>query len=116
MNRNLIITIAGAIAVAALSAPQVIALANPVRDLRDSTVTCGASATLIQPTGGMSSVFIQNTSSTCIRIGGVGVTTSTGLQVGDGCAAGKVIAMDATRGWCAAESSSVEATLVYGSN
>lgn len=46
-----------------------------------------------------SSVTVQNESATCIRVGGSGVTTTTGLSVGSGCAAGTVVTFDAKRAW-----------------
>jgi hypothetical protein len=118
MNRStLILVIAGAVLVG-LSAPRVVALAMPIRDLKNAAVSCGSTGDpeVIQPSTSVSSMCIQNSSATCVRIGGSGVTTATGLSIGDGCPGGKVFCADMTRAWCEAESSSVDVQVIYGSN
>lgn len=116
MNKPAIFFAAVVVTLVALAAPRVVALSQPIRDLKNTAVTCGASATLISPTGGASSMLLQNSSTTCVRVGGSGVTTSTGVSIGSGCPAGQVIGVDATRGWCAAESSTVAIQILYGVN
>jgi len=118
MSRNIVIFIAAAAVLAVLSAPRVVALANPIRDLRNVEVSCGSTSDpeIIQPTGSASSMCIQNSSATCVRIGGSAVTTATGLSIGDGCPGGKVFCADMTRAWCEAESSTIAVQVIYGSN
>ena len=119
MNRSdFLITVCLVIVIGALSAPKVLSLANPIRDLRNVAVSCGSTADpeVIQPTGSASSMCIQNSSATCVRIGGSAVTTATGLSIGSGCPGGQVFCADMTRAWCEAESSSVDVQVIYGSN
>jgi hypothetical protein len=74
------------------------ALSAPLGDLKNcDNITVGAaighSRTCMSGFG--SSIVVQNESATCIRVGGTGVTTTTGLSVGSGCAAGQVVTFDA---------------------
>lgn len=46
-----------------------------------------------------SNVSVQNESTTCIRVGGPGITSTTGYSVGSGCASGAAISVDAKRFW-----------------
>lgn len=74
------------------------ALSAPLGDLKNcDNITVGAavghSKTCMGSFG--SSITVQNDSATCIRVGGTGVTTTTGLSVGTGCAAGAVVTFDA---------------------
>jgi hypothetical protein len=118
MNRNVVIVVIAAAVLAALSAPRVVALANPIRDLRNVAVECGSTGDpeIISPAGSASSMCIQNSSATCVRIGGSAVTTATGLSIGDACPGGKVFCADMTRAWCEAESSTITVQVIYGSN
>lgn len=119
MNRSdLLITVCLVIVIGALSAPKVLGLANPIRDLKNVAVVCGATGDpeVISPTGSASSMCIQNSSATCVRIGGSGVTTATGLSIGDACPGGKVFCADMTRAWCESEAGDVTVQVIYGSN
>jgi|GEM_PF-6624472 len=119
MSRSdFLVTVCVVIVIGALSAPKVLSLANPIRDLKNVAVSCGSTGDpeIIAPTGTPASMCIQNSSATCVRIGGNGVTTATGLSIGDGCPAGKVFCADMTRAWCEAESSTVDVQVIYGSN
>jgi hypothetical protein len=118
MSRNVVILIVAAAVLAALSAPRVVALANPIRDLRNVAVVCGATGDpeVISPTGSASSMCIQNSSATCVRLGGEAVTTATGLSIGDGCPGGKVFCADMTRAWCESEAGDITVQVIYGSN
>jgi len=118
MKTNALILAIAAVMLAAVAAPRVVALANPIRDLRNVAVSCGSTGDpeIIQPTGSASSMCIQNSSATCVRIGGSAVTTATGLSIGDACPGGKVFCADMTRAWCEAESSTIEVQVIYGSN
>jgi hypothetical protein len=65
-----------------------------------------AGATNVAPTGavGVGAIAIQNTSTSCIRCGGVSnVGSSAGIQIGDGCAAGKFLPLDVANAHCVAE-------------
>jgi hypothetical protein len=119
MNRSdFLVTVCVVIVIGALSAPKVLSLANPIRDLKNTAVVCGATGDpeVIAPTGSPASMCVQNSSATCVRIGGDGVTTSTGLSIGDGCPAGKVFCADMNRAWCESESGDVTVQVIYGSN
>ena len=118
MSRNVVIFIVAAAVLAALSAPRVVALANPIRDLRNVEVECNATGDpeVISPTGSASSMCIQNSSATCVRLGGSAVTTATGLSIGDGCPGGKVFCADMTRAWCESEAGDITVQVIYGSN
>ena len=118
MNRDFLITVCIVILIGALSAPKVLSLAMPIRDLKNVAVSCGSTGDpeIISPSTSVSSMCIQNSSATCVRIGGNAVTTATGLSIGDGCPGGKVFCADMARAWCEAESSTVDVQVIYGSN
>lgn len=111
MNRSSIFLVVVGLVVGAIVTPQAMALATSLAELKNcDNVTVGASqavstATCVSGTG--SSLIIQNESASCIRVGGSGVTASTGIQVGDGCAAGQVVSIDARRAWMISESGDV---------
>lgn len=92
------------------------ALSNPLSDLQNTTVSCGATGDpeLIAPSGA-SSICVQNTSTTCVHLGGSTVTTTTGLAIGDGCAGGQIFCADAKRMWCESASGSIDVEVVWGS-
>jgi hypothetical protein len=74
------------------------ALSAPLGDLKNCDNITVSSAVLSSKTcmGSFgSSITVQNDSATCLRVGGTGVTTTTGLSVGTGCAAGAVVTFDA---------------------
>ena len=97
-----------------LGPPVARALSNPISELQNTSVSCGATATLIAPSGA-STMCIENTSATCVQIGGSGVTTTTSLAVGNGCSGGQVFCADVKRMYCAAASGTVSVDVVYGS-
>lgn len=91
-------------------------LSTPVAQLKNKQVACSTTAAQIGPDTAepnFSALCVQNTSATCVRVGGAGVTSSTGVAVGNGCAAGQVFCADARRAYCAA-ASSVTVDVVYG--
>jgi hypothetical protein len=96
-----------------LAPPVARALSNPVAELQNTSVTCGTTATLIAPSG-TSSMCIENTSATCVNLGGSGVTTTTGLAVGSGCAGGQVFCADVKRMHCAAATGTVAVDVIFG--
>jgi len=118
MKTNALILAIAAVMLAAVAAPRVVALANPIRDLRNVAVVCGATGDpeVIQPAGSASSMCIQNSSATCVRLGGESVTTATGLSIGDACPGGKVFCADMTRAWCESEAGDITVQVIYGSN
>lgn len=97
-----------------LAPPVARALSNPISELQNTSVTCGTSATSIAPAGA-SSICVENTSATCVQLGGSGVTTTTGLAVGNGCSAGQVFCADAKRMFCTASSGTVAVDVIFGS-
>lgn len=97
-----------------LAPPVARALSNPIAELQNSSVTCTGTATLIAPSGA-SSMCIENTSATCVNLGGSGVTTTTGLAIGSGCAGGQVFCADVKRMYCAAAAGSIAVDVVFGS-
>lgn len=96
-----------------LAPPVARALSNPIAEFQNTSVTCAATATLIAPSGA-SSMCIENTSATCVNLGGSGVTTTTGLAVGNGCAGGQVFCADVKRMFCAASTGTVAVDVVFG--
>ena len=97
-----------------LAPPVARALSNPLSELQNTSVSCGATATAIAPSGA-SSICVENTSATCVQIGGSGITTTTGLAVGSGCAGGQVFCADVKRMFCAASAGTVSVDVVFGS-
>ena len=97
--------------------PAAKALSNPIRDLKNVEVSCTETTpVLIAPTGGASSMCIQNENAGQVRIGGSGVTASNGLQISATGHSGKVFCADMTRAWCISESGTVVVDVVYGVN
>ena len=97
--------------VGAVVTPSAMALSQSMADVKNcNNVTVGDSAVVATTTcmGGTGSpLVIQNESTSCIRVGGSADTASTGISVGDGCAAGQVISWDAKRAWMISESGDV---------
>lgn len=89
------------------------ALSNPIAELQNTSVSCGATATAIAPSGA-SSMCIENVSTTCVQVGGPGITSTTGLAVGSGCSAGQVFCADVKRMFCAASAGTVSVDVMYG--
>lgn len=53
--------------------------------LQNTTVSCATTVTEIKPSANTVSMYIANSSATCISLGGTTVTTSTGMSLGSGC-------------------------------
>jgi hypothetical protein len=115
-DRALLVILVVALVAIAGGPPVAQALSTPLGELKNTAVSCGSTGDpeIINPGG--TSMCIQNSSATCVRIGGSGVTTATGLSIGDGCPGGKVYCADAKVAYCEAESSTVDVQVVYGSN
>lgn len=107
------VVIAAILFLVGLAPPVARALSNPIAELQNTSVTCGATATLIAPSGA-SSMCIENTSATCVQLGGSGITTATGLAVGSGCSGGQVFCADVKRMFCAASAGTVAVDVVFG--
>ena len=94
------------VALTALAAlPLLLAIGTPIQELRTSTTTCATTATeLAAGVGLVSSMMIVNTSATAVFVGGSDVdgatAGTTGIDVCDGCTAGKSFSVDARRAWC----------------
>jgi len=91
--------------------PAARALSMPLAQVKNcDNITINATTPVSSETcmgGWGSSVTVQNESTTCIRVGGSGVTATTGLSVGSGCAAGTVVTFDAKRAWMISTSGDV---------
>lgn len=114
MNKTIPIVI-----VALLAAFAALGLAAPLGQLDNATVSVNATGDPEELTSGTplpSSVCVQNTSATCVHVGGSAVTTTTGIAVGDGCAAGMVFCFDGRRAYAESASGSIDVEVVYGSN
>ena len=118
MTKNAVIFVAAAVlamfSVIMLTAPRAEALGVPVRDMKNVQIVCGATATLIAPTGGMSSGCIQNNSATVARIGGSAVSPTVGFAIST--ATTTSWCGDVTRMWCASAAGAVTAEVIYGAN
>lgn len=99
-----------------LAAPLLLALDAPLSELRDAEVACSASTpTPIEAAGTRAeSMFISNGSATCVRIGGSGVTATTGASIGDGCQDGSNISVDVKKAWCLSTSGTITVDTLYG--
>lgn len=86
------------------------------KDLEDTTVSCTTTATVIQP-GTLNryaqSMQVQNTSATAVRIGGSGVTATTGIELCDGCAANQLWQGNVSRAYCIVASGSVTVEVAF---
>lgn len=95
-------------------------LARELVEIKTTSVACGTSATAIAPGAGTRSVMVVNTSATAVYVGGDDVDGSTagttGIDVCDGCTAGKTLSMDARGAYCVVASGSVTVEVVYGVN
>lgn len=115
MNRlfSLALVVAGVVAIAI---PAAHALSTPMTEPVNIVVTCGTTATIINPGGLFSSrsMCIQNESATVVRLGGSAVTGSTGLSIGSGAAAGTVWCGDMRRMYCAVTAGTVDVQVLAG--
>lgn len=100
----------------AIGQPIAHALGTPLSDLQDTTVSCNATGDpeVIAPSGA-SSICVENTSATCVQIGGNAVSTTTGVAIGSGCAGGTIFCADAKRMWCEATAGTVSVDVIFGS-
>lgn len=114
MSRNTVLFVVGLVALLLVTAPRVVALAMPVRDMKNVQIVCGATATLIAPTGGMSSGCFQNNSATVARIGGSAVSPTVGYAIST--ATTTSWCGDVTRMWCSSAAGAVTAEIIYGAN
>lgn len=94
-------------------------LSGALSALQNSAVVCPAAGgtPARTPASGTpaSSIFVYNTSTTCIRVGGVGVTASTGAQIGENCDLGMGISVDARSAYCISEGvGTVTVQVLYG--
>lgn len=93
-------------------------LANPLVELKTTSVSCGTSATQIAPGNGNKSMMLVNTSATAVYIGGSDVDGSTagttGVDICDGCTAGKTLSVDSREAYCVVASGSVTVEVLYG--
>lgn len=115
MNRVLLVGFIAALALA-LGQPIAHALSTPLAELQDTTVACDATGApeAIAPSGA-SSICVENTSATCVQIGGSTVSTTTGVAIGDGCAGGTLFCADVKRLFCESTSGTVNVDVVFGS-
>ena len=118
MTKNAVIFVAAAVlamfSVIMLTAPRAEANSLPVRVLKNVAVVCGATATPITSTGGMSSVCIQNNSATVATIGGSAVTPTTGFAIST--ATTTSWCGDVTSLWCSSAAGAVTVQAIYGAN
>lgn len=98
--------------------PPAAALSKSLGEIKTASTTCATSATEIIPSDPMkNSMMLVNTSSTAVYVGGSNVDGSTagttGIDVCDGCTAGKTLSLDARRAWCVVASGTVALEVVY---
>lgn len=105
-----------AIVLVLLAAPLLLALDAPLSELKDAEVACSASTpTAIEAAGTRAeSIFISNSSATCVRIGGSAVAATTGASIGVGCQDGPSITVDVKKAWCLSTSGTVTVDTLYG--
>ena len=92
-------------------------LDSPLSELKDTTVACSPTAATkiaASSTVRAEAMYISNKSATCVRVGGSGITASTGAEIGDGCHDGPGISVDAKVAYCFSESGSVTVDVLYG--
>ena len=99
MNRTHILILVAALVLLVGGPPAAMALSTPLGELKNcANITIGATTPVSSKTcmgAAGSSIVVQNESTSCIRVGGSGVTATTGLDVGSGCDAGPVVSFDA---------------------
>lgn len=114
MNRiaAIALVVAGVIA---LSIPTAHALSTPMTEPVNIVVSCGTSATLINPGSAFSSrsMCIQNDSATVVKLGGSAVTGSTGISISSG-SKQDTWCGDMRRMYCAVAAGSVDVQVLAG--
>ncbi len=99
-------------------------LANPLSGLEQWEVLCSSAdagvttKSLMTDTGGTvhsaDSFVVGNDSTTCVRIGGSTVTSSTGESIGTDCRSGKELSIDAKGGYCKSAGAAVTVDVTAG--
>lgn len=114
-DRFALILLTAAFVLVAGGPPVARALSTPLGALADTTIACDATGDpeAIAPSGA-SSICVENTSATCVQIGGSTVSTTTGIAIGSGCSGGQVFCADVKRLWCESTAGSVNVDVVYG--
>lgn len=110
------LSVAGGFSVSVEDEVESASTGSPLRALHTDTVSCGTTATSIADnlSGSARSMLMQNTSATAINIGGADVTTSKGIQVCDGCTAGKTFSVDTREAHCVVASGTVNLEVIWG--
>ena len=98
--------------------PKANALSKPLGEIKTATTTCSTTASEIAAgTPNKKSFTVINTSATAVYVGGSNVDGSTagatGIDVCDGCTAGKSFAVDARRAYCVVASGTVAVEVLY---
>lgn len=79
------------------------ALDRPIATVNDTEITVPAARTELHAVSSsilsFDTVYIGNTLTTCIRVGGATLTTTSGFDVGSGCRDGAGVSIDATQVW-----------------
>ena len=96
------------------------ALDLPLSELKDAVITC--SPTVITPILSAAPqgstradwMHVSNNSTTCIHVGGAGITATTGLVLGTSCRDGVGIDLPVKRAYCLSASGSLPLDVVYG--
>lgn len=121
MKDKILVAVLVAAGVLVLSMGGARALSTALSTTKNSTVTCpaagGAAARVPAASAAISAsaLFIYNESATCVRIGGAGVTSTTGLPVGVGCDGGATFSIDAREAYCiSSDGSTVAVQVLYG--
>lgn len=92
-------------------------LDSPVSKIDQWEIACSASTAtnlLENASDIVESIYVANDSTTCVRIGGDDVTSSTGASIGDGCRDGAGMAIDTRHAWCLSTSGSVTVDVLGG--
>ncbi len=118
MNARVLLTIA-ALTLAALAAPIATAFQNPMPELKSAAVvSCGTSATIINPGAvgeSVQSICVQSAASNAVYVGGKDVTTSTGFILPAASASAPVeLCFDAQRAYCVVAAATENVRVVYG--
>lgn len=99
MNKALIVS--AIIFILGIGIPAGLALNNPIAMLNDTEITVPAAATELRSVSSsinsFDTVYIANSLTTCIRVGGPTLTTTSGFEVGSGCRDGVGVSIDATQ-------------------
>lgn len=85
--------------------------------LQNTTVSCATTVTEINPSSNTASMYVANSSATCVRVGGKTVTTGTGASIGSGCRDGSGITLAFNAATCISTSGApVVVDVVYEDN